>query len=245
MKIKLNMTALVVLALLFTAATAMGQTRVRGSVKSVADGEPLIGVTVIEKGTDNGTATDTNGDFELQVSSASPVLVFSYTGFSTQEVAVDGRTTLDISLESQSALLDEVVVVAYGSIKKEALTGSVGSIKAESIGKRPINNITSAIEGAVPGVVTQTANGQPGSGISIRVRGFGSINASSDPLFVVDGVPYVGGTSNINPDDVESITILKDASATALYGSRAANGVVIITTKKGKKGRNGVSLKVA
>ncbi|MBK7870648.1 MAG: SusC/RagA family TonB-linked outer membrane protein [Saprospiraceae bacterium] len=125
------------------------------------------------------------------------------------------------------------------------MTGSVGSIKSDAIAKRPVNNVTTVIEGAVPGVVTQTANGQPGSGLSIRVRGFGSINATSEPLFVVDGVPYVGGTSNLNPDDVESISILKDASATALYGSRAANGVVIITTKKGKKGRNSVSLKVA
>ena len=140
--------------------------------------------------------------------------------------------------------MNEVVVVAYGRVKKEALTGSVGTIKAQDIENRPLGNITKAIEGAVPGVITTAGGGQPGAGLSIRIRGFGSINASSDPLFVVDGVPYVGGTSNINPDDVESITVLKDAASSALYGSRAANGVVIITTKKGKKGRNEVSVKL-
>jgi len=137
--------------------------------------------------------------------------------------------------------MDEVVVVAYGTAKKEALTGSVGTVKAEQIKKRPLVNITRALEGYVPGVVTTLGNGQPGAGSSIRVRGFGSINASQEPLFVVDGVPYTGGTSNINTDDVESITVLKDAASTALYGSRAANGVVIITTKKGQKGRNNIS----
>ncbi len=245
MKVKLDLTAFVVLAaLLCLSFTAMGQTQVRGNVKS-AGGEPLIGVTVLIKGTTFGTATDVDGNFDIQVPDQNTVLVFSYTGFSTQEVVVGSSTFLQISLSDQSTLLDEVVVTAYGTTRKEALTGSVGSIKSESISKRPVNNVTTVIEGAVPGVVTQTANGQPGSGLSIRIRGFGSINATSEPLFVVDGVPYIGGTSNINPDDVESISILKDASATALYGSRAANGVVIITTKKGKKGRNNVSLKVA
>lgn len=244
MKLKLTLLTLVTFGLLCCFTTAVGQTLVRGTVKSATDNESLIGVTVLVKGTSVGAATDENGNFELQVPPSSDVLIFSYTGFATREVTIGNQTSFEIVLEAQTELLDEVVVIAYGSAKREALTGSVGTIKSEAIAKRPINNVTAAIEGAVPGVVTQTANGQPGSGLAIRIRGFGSINATSEPLFVVDGVPYVGGTSNINPDDVESISILKDASATALYGSRAANGVVIITTKKGKKGRNGVSIKV-
>ncbi|HMO41359.1 MAG TPA: SusC/RagA family TonB-linked outer membrane protein [Saprospiraceae bacterium] len=245
MKVKLNSLTLVVFVLLLSCVSAVGQTLVRGNVRADSDGQPLIGVTVLLKGTATGTATDFDGNFEIQVPDANSVLVFSYTGFAAQELTVGNRTFLNVSLSDESALLDEVVVVAYGTIRKEALTGSVGTIKSDDIALRPLNNVTTVIEGAIPGVVTQTANGQPGSGLAIRVRGFGSINATSEPLFVVDGVPYVGGSSNINPDDVESITILKDASSTALYGSRAANGVVMITTKRGKKGRNNVSLKVS
>lgn len=237
---------LLTLLLVLCGFAASAQNTVRGTVKSSSGDELLIGVTVIVKGTTNGSPTDVDGNFEINVSDVTnSILVFSYTGFKTLEVPVAGKKVLNVIMESSLNVLDEFVTVAYGTVKKEALTGSVGTIKAEAIAKRPINNITAVIEGAVPGVVTQTANGQPGSGLAIRIRGFGSINATSDPLFVVDGVPYVGGTSNINPDDVESISILKDASATALYGSRAANGVVIITTKKGKKdGRNSVSIKV-
>lgn len=234
------------LLLVLVGFAASAQSTVRGTVKSSNGAEPLIGVTVVVKGTTAGSATDVDGNFEISVGdAANAVLVLSYTGFTTLEVPVAGKNSLDITMEPALNLLEEFVTVAYGTVKKEALTGSVGTISSEAIAKRPLNNITTAIEGAVPGVITQTANGQPGSGLAIRIRGFGSINASQDPLFVVDGVPYVGGTSNINPDDVESISILKDASATALYGSRAANGVVIITTKKGKKdGRNNVSVKV-
>ena len=205
------------------------------------DGKPLAGVTIQIKGTTTSVASKADGTFVLNAEKGA-ILVVSSIGYETRELKV-GDKALDIQLSVKTEDLSEVVVVAYGTQRKEALTGSVGQIKAEAIAKRPLNNVTAAIEGAIPGVVTSTVNGQPGSGLSIRVRGFGSINASSDPLFVVDGVPYVGGTSNINPDDVESITVLKDASATALYGSRAANGVVIITTKRGKKGRNNVSAK--
>jgi len=234
------------LLLVLVGFAASAQSTVRGTIKSSNGAEPLIGVTVVVKGTTNGSATDVDGNFEISVAdAANAILVLSYTGFTTLEVPVAGKSSIDITMEPALNLLEEFVTVAYGTVKKEALTGSVGTISSEAIAKRPINNITTVIEGAVPGVITQTANGQPGSGLAIRIRGFGSINASQDPLFVVDGVPYVGGTSNINPDDVESISILKDASATALYGSRAANGVVIITTKKGKKdGRNSVSVKV-
>lgn len=219
------------------------QRTITGTVTDEA-GVSLIGANIVVKEAPlTGTITDIDGNFTLLIPSNATTLIVSYTGYSQKEIALTSESSYTISL-SEGQILDEVVVVAYGSVKKEALTGSVSTINSRNIESRPVNNITNVIEGATPGVVTTTANGQPGSGPGIRIRGFGSINASQEPLYVVDGVPYVGGSSNINPDDVESVTILKDASSTALYGSRAANGVVMITTKKGKKGKNNVSLKV-
>ncbi len=206
-------------------------------------GSPVSGASIVIKGTTTGTSANSEGNFSLTVSPSARILVISSVNFTSVEVPIAGKSSVSVTLQSVSENLGEVVVVAYGTVKKEALTGSVGTIKAAQIAQRPIGNVTNAIEGAIPGVVTSSSNGQPGSGLAIRVRGFGSINATSDPLFVVDGAPYVGGTSNINPDDVESVTVLKDAASTSLYGSRAANGVVMITTKKGQRGRNNVSLK--
>ena len=224
--------------------TTLAQNRtVSGSVLD-EKGEPLVGATVSVVGAGTNTSTTVTGTFQLQVATGARQLEVTYVGFATQRISIGSRSTLQITLTSADPNMAEVVVVAYGTAKKEALTGSVGQIGAKQIRERPINNVTNAVEGAVPGVVTTSANGQPGSGNTIRVRGFGSVNAALDPLFVVDGVPYLGGTSNINPDDVENITILKDAASTALYGSRAANGVVIVTTKKGQKGRNNVSVRV-
>lgn len=230
-----------VLCLLLLCVQLMAQNRtVTGKVTDEKDGTPITGVSVTVQGV-TGTVTGSDGTFRIVVPASAKNIEFSYVGYASQKLSISAN--LKVSLKREDANLDEVVVVAYGTAKKETLTGSVGQIKAADYAKRPLTNVTAAIEGAVPGVVTSTANGQPGSGISIRVRGFGSINATSEPLFVVDGVPYIGGTSNINPDDVESTTILKDAAATALYGSRAANGVVMITTKKGRKGRNNISVR--
>lgn len=229
------------LCLLLSCVQLMAQNRtVTGKVTDEKDGTPITGVSVTVQGV-TGTVTGSDGTFRIVVPASAKNIEFSYVGYASQKLSISDN--LKVSLKREDANLDEVVVVAYGTAKKETLTGSVGQIKAADYAKRPLTNVTAAIEGAVPGVVTSTANGQPGSGISIRVRGFGSINATSEPLFVVDGVPYIGGTSNINPDDVESTTILKDAAATALYGSRAANGVVMITTKKGRKGRNNISVR--
>lgn len=230
-----------VLCLLLLCVQLMAQNRtVTGKVTDEKDGTPITGVSVTVQGV-TGTVTGSDGTFRIVVPASAKNIEFSYVGYASQKLSISDN--LKVLLKREDANLDEVVVVAYGTAKKETLTGSVGQIKAADYAKRPLTNVTAAIEGAVPGVVTSTANGQPGSGISIRVRGFGSINATSEPLFVVDGVPYIGGTSNINPDDVESTTILKDAAATALYGSRAANGVVMITTKKGRKGRNNISVR--
>ena len=237
----------VLLVLILVSAAAVGLSAQRTITGIVTDEnkEPLIGATVLVEGAFLGTITDVSGEFRLTVPEGANTLLISYTGFTTRRVDLTSATNYSVQLASDAVTLSDIVVVAYGTARKEALTGSVGSIKSEAIERRPVNNVTTVIEGASPGVVTTTANGQPGSGLGIRIRGFGSINATQEPLYVVDGVPYVGGTSNINPDDVGSIGILKDASATALYGSRAANGVVMITTKQGKKGRNNVSLKVA
>lgn len=231
----------VLLCFLLVATQLMAQNKtITGKVTDEKDGTPIAGVSVTVTGA-TGTVTTADGTFKIVVPASARTIEFSYVGFATQRLNI--AATMTVALKREDANLDEVVVVAYGTAKKETLTGSVGQIKSADYAKRPISNVTAAIEGAIPGVVTSTANGQPGSGISIRVRGFGSINATSEPLFVVDGVPYVGGTSNINPDDVESTTVLKDAAATALYGSRAANGVVMITTKKGRKGRNNISVR--
>ena len=232
--------------LLVASASLFAQNRtVTGKVTDEKDGTPLAGVSVTVKGSTTGTTTNAEGAFSLNIPTTARTLVFTYINYDNIEVAIGGQSSFQIKMIESSKSLEEVVVVAYGTTKKEAYTGSVGSIKSKDIEKRPVGNVLRTIEGAVPGVVTTSGTGQPGNSFAIRVRGFGSFSATQEPLFVVDGVPYVGGTSNINPDDVESINILKDASATALYGSRAGNGVVLITTKKGKKGRNNISVKVS
>ncbi|WP_408036415.1 SusC/RagA family TonB-linked outer membrane protein [Tenacibaculum aestuarii] len=193
----------------------------------------LPGVSVIIKGTNKGVETDFDGKYAIKVNQGA-VLVFSFVGLKTIEKRVGSSTAINVKMEEDSSLLDEVVVVAYGTSSKEALTGSVAKIDAESLESRPTANLSAAIEGATPGVVATAASGQPGSGQSIRIRGFGSFSASNAPLYVVDGIPINGDLSNINTNDIETISILKDASSTALYGNKATNGVVLVTTKKGK-----------
>jgi TonB-linked SusC/RagA family outer membrane protein len=232
---------LMLMSLLFMQAWAQEKT-VTGRVLD-PNGQPVESASVLVKGTNIGTSTNADGRFELKVPANAKTLTISAVGFSDFDAAIGSRTSFEVSLVSADKDLDEVVVVAYGTARKEAMTGSVSTISAKQIESRPITNATAALEGNVPGLITTSANGQPGSGVAIRVRGFGSLSATSDPLYVIDGVPYVGGTSNLNADDIESISVLKDASSTSLYGSRAANGVVIITTKKGKKGKATVNIK--
>lgn len=207
-------------------------------------GNPLPDVSITVKGTNTGTTTKADGLFVLQLPAKAKDLVFSSVNMEEQTIAISSSSSISVTLKPSTKGLDEVFVVAYGTLRKEALTGSISQIKAEQLLKRPLSNVLSSIEGSSPGVVVSSANGQPGSREGIRIRGFGSINATSEPLLIIDGVPYVGSTSNINPDDVENITILKDAASTALYGSRAANGVIIVTTKKGKKGRSLISARI-
>ncbi len=219
------------------------QTReITGTVIDKHDKSPLPGVSVVVKGNPStGVATDVNGKFSLKVND-SDVLVFSFIGMKPQEVAVKGQTNLTIELEPASETLDEVMVVAYGTAKKESFTGSAEVVSADKLQERTVANVTKALDGQVAGVISTSGSGQPGSGASVRIRGYGSINASSNPLYVVDGVPYDGNINAINPNDIETLTVLKDASAGALYGARGANGVVMITTKRGKNGHEKINL---
>ncbi|UEG52184.1 TonB-dependent receptor [Mucilaginibacter daejeonensis] len=211
---------------------------IEGKVTSSTDNEPVIGATVSVKGRSGAVMTDANGHYAINLPSGNNVLVFKYIGFITREVEVGSGNSLDVKMIPGNQQLEEVVVQAYGTIKRGALTNSVATIGAKEIEKRPITSVTTALAGAAPGIQTTTGSGQPGSGVGVSIRGFGSINAGTDVLYVVDGAPFGGAINNLNPNDIESISVLKDAAATALYGSRAANGVVLITTKSGIKNKD-------
>ena len=206
---------------------------VSGKVTDAQTGESVPFASIQVKGTMTGTATDADGNYTISVP-RNAILVFSSIGYLNQEAAVEGRGVINIMLAPDTESLEELVVVAYGTVNKKDFTGSAASLDSKKLEVRPVTNATNALEGLTSGVQFTSASGQPGSSGSIRIRGFGSINADSAPLYVVDGVPFDGSISNINSDDIESITVLKDAASSALYGARAANGVVLITTKKGR-----------
>lgn len=216
------------------------QIMVTGTVLSGEDKEPIIGAAVVIKGTAIGTVTDYDGQFNLNAEKGATLLV-SYVGM--KSIEVKAQETMRIILESNLQELDDVIVVAYGSGKKSTFTGSATTVKSEAIERIKTSNLTQTLQGQSSGVQVINNSGQPGDDASIMIRGIGSINASSSPLYVVDGVAYVGYYNAINPADVESITILKDASATALYGSRAANGVIMITTKKGQSEKGSINFR--
>ena len=206
---------------------------VTGVVKD-ASGETVIGATVREKGTDNATVTDLDGNYTIRVAPKA-ALVFSYVGYKSAEVNVGGRTSVNVTLQEDNHTLNELVVIGYGTMKKSDLTGAVGSLAAKDMENAPVANIGQAMQGKIAGLQVVDA-GKPGDNVSIKIRGLGSIN-NCDPLVVIDGVPTDLGLNAINTADVERIDVLKDASATAIYGSRGANGVVMVTTKKGKEGK--------
>ena len=216
---------------------------VKGTVKDAATGEAIPYASVFVKGTTLGAYTADDGSYNISKVPANGTLTFNYVGYKTQEISVNSRAIINIQLASEAVNLDDVLVVAYGTAKKESFTGSAEVVKSDKLQKRTVSNVTKAIDGMVTGVQSTSGSGQPGAGASIIIRGFGSINAARDPLYVVDGIPYDGNINSINPSDIESMTILKDASAGALYGSRGANGVVMITTKKGTNGDLSVEFK--
>ena len=217
-------------------------TQVKSVTGTIIDetGEPMIGVSVLVQGTTTGTVTDLDGKFVLEVP-ANATLVISYIGYKTQNIKVGSQHAFAIKMESDNEVLDEVVVVGYGVVKKRDLTGSVSSVKAGDIQKTASSNAMQAMQAKVPGLDIQQSSGQAGSGININLRGNRSINADNSPLILVDGVEY-GSTIDINPSDIESMEVLKDASSTAIYGTKGANGVIIISTKRGKAGKTKVNL---
>ena len=219
---------------LSTGAAAQNST-LKGTVKDIT-GTPLIGVNVIQKGTTNGTVTDVDGNFSINVP-ANAAIVFTYIGFMSKEEDRNGRNFIDITLSEDIELLDEIVVVGYGVQKKSDLTGSIVSVNRTTIESVPVTNLISALQGQVPGLLASNTSWNPGDDPQIFIRGKRSINASNDPLFVVDGIPMTSGISGLNQYDIESVEVLKDASATAIYGSRGANGVILITTKQGNEGK--------
>ena len=239
--IKNAMRYMLTVGLLLVGMTTYAQNTVNGTVIDAANGEPIIGASILEIGTTNGTITDWDGNFTLIVQPGAK-LAISYMGYKTQEL--EAASNMSVKLGEDTELLDEVVVVGYGVVKKNDATGSVTAIKPDEMNKALTTTATDMLSGKVAGVVVTSAGGAPGSGATIRIRGGSSLSASNDPLVIIDGLSMdndgIQGVSNplsmVNPNDIESMTVLKDASATAIYGSRASNGVIIITTKKGKAG---------
>lgn len=226
--------ALVLVGVLCYHLGAMAQT-ITGTVTD-QENNPLTGVTIVEKGTTNGTITEMDGSYSITVSSEDAVLRFSFIGYLTEEIEVGGQTNINVTLVEDIHALDEVVVIGYGEQTKKTLTGSITKVDNEELMSTPVTNISSALTGKVSGLLSINPSGQPGEdGTTMRIRGIGTTDAGAGPLYVIDGVPERGGFDRLDPNDIESISVLKDASA-AIYGSRAANGVIIVTTKRGSKG---------
>ncbi len=226
-----------IIPLLLSSIWSFGQpVTVRGKVTEKG-GAPIPGVTVVLKGTTQGTISDMDGGFVLNNVDSKGVMTFTFVGMKKVEVAVNGQSVINVEMETEMADLEEVVVVGYGTQRKEAVTGSVASIKGDIMREVPSSNITQALQGRVAGVDMSQTSTKPGATMQIRIRGTRSLSASNDPLVVLDGIPFAGSISDLSSDDIKSIDILKDASATAIYGSRGANGVILVTTNKGQKGR--------
>lgn len=229
-----------VLACILFSMNAMAQLKITGRVTDAKDASPLPSVNIVIKGTTSGTVTNVDGSFTLQVPDAKSVLVFSYTGYAPQEVTVGSQTNIRISLEQKVGNLSEMVVIGYGAVRKSDLTGSVTTLKGEQLMDKPVPNISQALQGKVAGVDVNVNSSTPGQVAKVRVRGIGSINSNIDPLYVIDGVIGADGNA-INPNDIASIEVLKDASSTAIYGARGANGVIMITTKRGVRGESRIT----
>lgn len=240
--------------LVLTGTFAFAQQRtVSGTVTGAEDGQPLPGVNLVIKGTTSGTVTDVNGEYKITISNDDDVIVFSFIGFQSQEIRVGSQASINVTLAADVQQLSEVVVTGYGTQIKQDLTGNVAQVDAEEIENMPVTTVEQAIQGRAPGVLINSQNGKLGQGMEIRVRGASSISASNQPLYVIDGVPITSDSqsrtdaitnplADLNFNDIQSIEILKDASAAAIYGSRGANGVILITTKKGKSGKTNFDL---
>lgn len=233
------------LGMLVVCLQLLAQTRTITGRITDAQGNGVPNASVAVKGTNVGTTTNSNGDYTLSIPTNARTLVVSSVGFTNQEITIGTSSNISISLASDMQELSEVVVsVPYGTVRKTAFTGSEATVSSKSLEKQQVTSVTRALEGLIPGIITTNGGGAPGTNASVLIRGVGSYTSSSAPLYVLDGIPYMGSISALNMDEVESVTVLKDAAATALYGSRAANGVIMIATKKGKKGRTAVSASV-
>ncbi|HET9054941.1 MAG TPA: SusC/RagA family TonB-linked outer membrane protein, partial [Cyclobacteriaceae bacterium] len=248
--------ALFFLIFSFLACSVYAQNRmIRGTVTSPEDGTGLPGVSVFVKGTGKGTVTDQNGAYQIEVTPQENTLAFSFIGYLTQEVTIDNRETIDITLQTDAKQLSEVVVVGYGTNDKRLMTESVGVVRADAIKDLPVSSVDGILQGQTAGVQVLQNSGTPGGGMSVRVRGTTSISGSGQPLYVVDGIPLTTGDyaqvgyegqginalTDINPSEIESFSVLKDAAAAAIYGARGSNGVILITTKRGKKGASQIN----
>lgn len=238
-----KMKRLILLVMILAATMSLfAQRVVEGTVTDAKTGETLIGVTILIKGTTQGTTTDLDGNFKFAADQVQPltVLVFSYIGYTPVEITVGDKTRLDVKLSSESVLLDELVVIGYGSAKKRNVLGAVTKVNNKELTMLPVAGVAQALQGRAAGVQVTQNTGAPGEGVSVRIRGAGSINSGNEPLYIVDGIPTANALEILTPGDIENISVLKDASSAAIYGSRANNGVVLITTKKGVKGKTKV-----
>ena len=227
---------LLTLLLLLGTFTLKAQHKVSGVITEQGTNFPLIGVTIYEKDKTNGTTTDFDGKYELDVSDKSATLVFSYIGYNTEEIELGGKSTIDLIMETDVANLEEVIVVGYGTQKKSVITGAISKVKSDDLEDMPVTRLESSLQGRTSGVRVTSNSGQPGEGGTVRIRGTSSIN-NSEPLYVVDGVPIGGGIDFLNQGDIESIEVLKDAASASIYGARSAGGVILVTTKKGRSDR--------
>ena len=241
---KQKLLSIFLVCVLVASAAFAQDKRITGKVTAREDGLPLPGVSIKVSGTQIGTQTDANGNFSLNVPSTGKSLEFSFIGFLNQSVSIGNKTIINVALDTDAKQLSEVVVVAYGASKREAITGSVATLNASAIENRVVTNISNILQGVAPGIQVAGTNGQPGTSSAVRIRGFGSISASNSPLYVLDGSVYDGNIGDINPSDIESVSLLKDASSSALYGARGANGVILITTKKGKIGETKINVNI-
>src|SRR6056297_192406 len=239
---------LILTFLLFVGLTASAQMQISGTVTNAETGEPIPGVSIVVQGqTTIGTTTDMDGNYSFEVPSGAETLVFSFVGMQTKEVAINGRNTINVSLQPAVQEMEEVVVTGYGTTREREFTGSIGKVQSEKLEEVTMESVEQILQGNVAGLQSMAVSGTPGGAQDIRIRGIGSINASNDPLIVVDGVPVVSGDyarqsttssilSTLNPNDIANVNVLKDAAATTMYGARGANGVIVITTKSGRKG---------
>lgn len=227
--------------LLAFAIGASAQTQITGTVTDVGNNESLIGATIVEKGTTNGTVTDVSGNFVLKTQNESGTIILSFIGYITQEITFSGTSNFSVAMKADIAGIEEVLVVGYGTIKKSHSTGAIAQIKGKDVASVQAARVDDALAGKLSGVMIQNQSGEPGADPKIQIRAASSISGDSDPLIVVDGFPISGSLATVNPNDIESMEVLKDAASAAIYGSRGANGVILVTTKKGKSGKASIS----